>query len=60
VTGTRIRCPSQLLLILERLDALEMCGPEVPSTELLAMTPAKAAGAAAKAFDQLSERWLNC
>jgi sugar phosphate isomerase/epimerase len=46
----------RVLRILDRLDGLDMCGPEVLSTELFAMTPSEAAGAAAKAYDELADR----
>jgi sugar phosphate isomerase/epimerase len=44
----------RVLRTLDRLGALEMCGPEVLSTELLAMSPADAAGVAARAYDELA------
>ena len=46
----------RVLRILDRLGALDACGPEVLSTDLFAMTPTDAAAAAAKAYDELAER----
>ena len=45
---------ARVLRTLDGLGALEMCGPEVLSTELLAMSPADAAGVAARAYDELA------
>jgi len=46
----------RVLRILDRKGALEMCGPEILSTELLAMTPTAAAAVVAKSFDELADR----
>jgi sugar phosphate isomerase/epimerase len=46
----------RVLPILDRLGALANCGPEVLSTDLFAMSPPDAAGAAAAAFDDLAVR----
>jgi len=45
----------RLLRVLDSKGALGMCGPEVLSTELFAMTPTEAARTAAKAFDELAD-----
>ncbi len=46
----------RVLRILDRLDALNMCGPEVLSTQLFAMEPSEAARLAAEAYDDLAMR----
>jgi sugar phosphate isomerase/epimerase len=44
----------RVLRILDRLDALRMCGPEVLSLDLFAMSAMEAAGLAAQSYDQLA------
>ncbi|MGD9793500.1 MAG: sugar phosphate isomerase/epimerase family protein [Acidimicrobiia bacterium] len=49
----------RVLQVLDDKGALAVCGPEVLSTELFAMTPTAAAATAAAAYDALASRLRN-